>query len=138
MKLLIIALLLVSITSISAQGGYIKLSDSTISQSQLIQDLRQLGIEYLLDRDHQIGHAYLIGCDSKADVDERMRNRIIPLLQEYFYEDLAKVCRLLGEGFIETTKLAPFGRGDDEGEQERIRYRVRASFDQEAYDKLTA
>lgn len=95
-------------------------------------------IEYLLDRDHQIGHAYLIGCDSKADVDERMRNRIIPLLQEYFYEDLAKVCRLLGEGFIETTKLAPFGRGDDEGEQERIRYRVRASFDQEAYDKLTA
>ncbi|GAA0678107.1 hypothetical protein FHT00_003437 [Sphingomonas insulae] len=95
-------------------------------------------IEYLLDRDHQIGHAYLIGCGTKADVDERMRNRIIPLLQEYFYEDLAKVRRLLGDGFIETTKLAPFGRSGDDGEQERVRYRVRRTFDQEAYDKLTA
>ena len=48
-------------------------------------------IEKFLDGDHAIGHAYFIGCRSRADVENIFRRKIRPLLQEYFYEDGARV-----------------------------------------------
>ena len=44
-------------------------------------------IEYLLDKDHLIGHSYFIGVDNWKTLCDRFRNNIIPLLQEYFYND---------------------------------------------------
>lgn len=53
-------------------------------------------IEYLLDRDHCIGHAYLLEVKSIADLRACFRDRIIPLLQEYFFEDWGRIRRVLG------------------------------------------
>jgi 5-methylcytosine-specific restriction protein B len=93
-------------------------------------------IEYLFDREHQIGHAYLINCDSRATVEQAVRHRIIPLLAEYFYEDWSKVATVLGDGqrgalghFISSTRIAaPAGMGDDDAGNERLRWTVNASF----------
>lgn len=56
-------------------------------------------IEKLLDRDHQIGHAYFINKDEITIIDSFYKN-IIPLLQEYFFGDYGKMGLVLGSGFI--------------------------------------
>lgn len=57
-------------------------------------------IEKLLDRDHLIGHSYFIQIYSWEDLKRSMYENIIPLLQEYFYGDYAKIGAILGQGFI--------------------------------------
>lgn len=93
-------------------------------------------IEYLFDREHQIGHAYFTGCTSFAAVEDVMRHKVIPLLSEYFYEDWSKVAAVLGDGpqgpsrFLEARRLtAPPGIAADDFSGERLRWRVKDQFD---------
>lgn len=55
-------------------------------------------ISYLLDRDHQIGHSYLMNWDNydMATLKEVWFDEIIPLLNEYFYSDWDKLQAILG------------------------------------------
>lgn len=63
-------------------------------------------IEYLLDRDHTIGHSYFMKLHKKDDPEEELKlifkNKIIPLLEEYFYGQLHNVGLILGDDFIIT------------------------------------
>lgn len=94
-------------------------------------------IEYLFDREHQIGHAYFTECRDRVDLGEVMRHKIIPLLAEYFYEDWSKVAAVLGDGlgvakahFLEAeTLLPPTGISEDELGGEKLRWSVKAEFD---------
>ncbi len=84
-------------------------------------------VEWLFDRDHQIGHSYFISVKSLDDLDHVMRVKVIPLLVEYFYEDWEKVRAVLndqtGEGcFIIREELpAP---AQAENKEKRWRYSV--------------
>lgn len=53
-------------------------------------------IEFLYDRDHVIGQAYLLSVENINDIVVVFRRKIIPLLQEYFYYDSEKVGMILG------------------------------------------
>jgi 5-methylcytosine-specific restriction endonuclease McrBC GTP-binding regulatory subunit McrB len=54
-------------------------------------------IEFLLDRDHTIGHSYFMRVNSKKELCQVFLNKVIPLLQEYFYNDWEKIQLVLGD-----------------------------------------
>lgn len=62
-------------------------------------------IRILLDRDHQIGHSYFLDIDDAEELMEVFNQKILPLLQEYFYGDYAKIGLVLGKGFVEKEEL---------------------------------
>ena len=57
-------------------------------------------ITYLFDREHTIGHAFFTGLKEEPTVDKLagiFKKSVIPLLQEYFYEDYSKIMLVLGD-----------------------------------------
>lgn len=75
-------------------------ADFGIGFGDIFKDLN-LKIKLLLDRDHQIGHSYFMN-PKNNNVTELKRiwfDRIIPLLNEYFYCDWEKL-KLVVPGFI--------------------------------------
>ena len=63
-------------------------------------------IAVLLDREHQIGHTYFLHVDELPALASTFRTRIMPLLQEYFYDDWEKIRAVLNDnGFVR--KSAP-------------------------------
>jgi 5-methylcytosine-specific restriction protein B len=110
-------------------------------------DLRRLlkaineRIEYLYDRDHTIGHAYFIGVQSLSELDVVFRRKVIPLLQEYFYENWSKVRAVLNDSvgdFIKAQDDIPAGlTAFVDGYDPKLRYRVNSEpFTQSAFAKI--
>jgi 5-methylcytosine-specific restriction protein B len=63
-------------------------------------DIINRRIEYLYDREHTIGHAFFTGLKKNSDIETLagiFENSVIPLLQEYFYEDYSKIQLVLGD-----------------------------------------
>jgi len=90
-------------------------------------------LEKLLNKDHLIGHSYFMWINSIDDLKSAFQNKILPLLQEYFYGDFGKIGLVLGEGFfeplesagIETNLFAPFGEYEVSELLERPIYRLK-------------
>lgn len=62
-------------------------------------------ITVLFDREHTLGHAYLLplkGAPTIETLANILKNNIIPLLQEYFYEDYEKIRLILGDNQKDT------------------------------------
>jgi 5-methylcytosine-specific restriction protein B len=70
-----------------------------ISISQMLSDMNQK-ISVLYDREHTIGHSYFLPLKSNPTIEtlaQIFKDNIIPLLQEYFYDDYAKIRLVLGD-----------------------------------------
>lgn len=80
-----------------AKSEPITTEDGTIIQLGKILEAMNQRIEYLFDRDHTIGHSYLMGVRSLEDLESAFRQKIVPLLQEYFYGDWHKIQLVLAD-----------------------------------------
>jgi len=59
-----------------------------------------LRLEALLDKDHTIGHAWLWDVKDLNGLRSVFSNKILPLLQEFFYNDYEKIALVLGDKFV--------------------------------------
>ncbi len=78
---------------------YDKLNEIDIENINIGKMLKTINerIEYLYDRDHTIGHAYFINVSDMETLANVFKNKILPLLQEYFYDDWEKIRLVLGD-----------------------------------------
>ena len=60
-------------------------------------------ITFLLDREHQIGHSYFIGIRDIGDLAKVFKNDVIPLLQEYFFDNYENIRLVIGD-FVRENK----------------------------------
>ena len=112
---------------------------------QLLLETINERIEVLYDRDHCIGHAYFMK-DGKSiekihQLGEVFRNKIIPLLEEYFFEDWDKIRLVLGDNnkvddlqFIQIDELSKnLFKGDHDLDIENLPKRYSINNDQTAF-----
>lgn len=102
------------------------LSEAQISLITTVFETLNERITALVDRDHQVGHSYFLDLKSMSDLREAWYQEVLPLLQEYFYEDHRRLSAVVGrydgeaqKGFVrieEHTDLL----GDDVGGSEPI------------------
>lgn len=91
-----------------------------VDLKQLLQTINAR-IERLLNRDHVIGHSYFMPIASAENpliaLQHVFANKVLPLLQEYFYGDPAKIGMVLGESFVKVeTNGVPFAKGNWEAD----------------------
>jgi hypothetical protein len=82
------------------QPGLVEENVAGVNLRALLTRLNQR-ITALLDRDHQLGHSYLMDLEDAEALRFAWYHRIVPLLQEYFYNDDRRLCVVLGKAFLE-------------------------------------
>ena len=91
---------------IEMMPDYTQLNSLTVKGINMGALLRTLNdrIEYLYDREHTLGHAFFMTIAKKESDDDRFnelasvfKKKILPLLQEYFFEDWEKIRLILGD-----------------------------------------
>jgi len=80
----------------------ITVEDKIIDIQLMLQTINDR-IEALYDREHTIGHAFFMKLKDEPTVEKLayiFRNNILPLLEEYFFEDWDKITKILGKSNI--------------------------------------
>jgi 5-methylcytosine-specific restriction endonuclease McrBC GTP-binding regulatory subunit McrB len=87
---------------VEMQPDFTLLADVNVGDINIAKMLETLNkrIEVLLDREHTIGHSYLLPLKHEPSLEKLasiFENEIVPLLQEYFYDDYEKIRLVLGD-----------------------------------------
>ena len=79
--------------------GTIEVSGVELKVARMLDVINER-IEYLFDREHTIGHAFFTKLAEDPSIETLagiFEKNVIPLLQEYFYEDYEKIQLVLGD-----------------------------------------
>jgi AAA domain (dynein-related subfamily) len=105
--------------------------DAQIDPAEMLRVVNRR-LEKLLDRDHAIGHAYLLSLRDNPSLEALKRvfkNALLPLLSEYFFGDWGKIGLVLGGEFVKkrdrgAADLADFSHDDRDALAERATYEI--------------
>jgi DNA polymerase III delta prime subunit len=116
----------------SRGDGYIEDGEGGVINLRALLETMNRRIRFLLNRDMTLGHAYFINIRDFSGLQDVLLNQIIPLLQEYFYEDWHRIQLVFGD-------VGPFG---DKLEPQIICHETLnelevLGFDHEDYEDLT-
>jgi 5-methylcytosine-specific restriction protein B len=78
-------------------------------------------IRYIKNEDYRIGQAWIQNCTDFKELKSAFWNKIIPLLQEYFYGDYGKIQGIIGDDFVKDIKRP---EGLSENIPDYIRYEI--------------
>ncbi|WP_299053341.1 AAA family ATPase [uncultured Polaribacter sp.] len=81
--------------------GIITLKDNNTVDLETLLTTINNRIEKLIDKDHKIGHSYFLKVNSEKSLKKAFKNKVIPLLEEYFFGDFGKIGLVLGDSFID-------------------------------------
>ena len=95
-----------------------KINIEDINIGEMLKTINER-IEYLYDRDHTIGHAYFLGVSNMSSLENVFKNKILPLLQEYLYDDWEKIRLVLGDNQKEKTNET---NSDDKQENNKTQF----------------
>lgn len=95
-------------SKVAEQGSVYQKSKNTLEKLDIdlaaMLGMMNARLEKLLDRDHTIGHAYLLPVLGSEKPLQHLReifyNQLIPLLQEYFFDDDTKIRMVIGKSFF--------------------------------------
>jgi len=100
---------LIKTTGTLKPGGIIKNphNGEEINVVKLLNKINER-IEKLIDKDHKIGHSYFMHITNLAELNTAFKDKVIPLLEEYFFGDFGKIGLVLGNSFVERVDHADF------------------------------
>ena len=108
--------------SLISSHGSLKVTSGNINGIDVVKVLETINdrITILIDRDHSIGHSYFMNIKNIEDLRLVFKDKIVPLLQEYFYGDYGKIGLVLGDGFVIHHKKvnSPFASFNYDGKEE--------------------
>lgn len=93
------------ISEVAPNGGIVTIGERQVDLARLLELLNQR-IAALRDNDHQLGHSYFLRVETWKDLSNVMVDRIIPLLQEYFFADYGQLELVVGKGFCRASPRA--------------------------------
>ena len=95
------------IISGSRGDGYIEDGEGGVINLRALLDAMNVRIQFLLNRDLMLGHAYLCKVKDFSALKDVLLNQFIPLLQEYFYDDWHRIQLVMRDVGSGNQKLEP-------------------------------
>lgn len=130
-------------------GISVTVGDKSVDIKEMLDTINQR-IEFLFDREHTIGHAFFMKLKKTENCNITIlasifKKSVIPLLQEYFYEDYEKIRLILGDTgkdkeyqFITSNEVKPSSlfRGGNNHLEKLVQYRINCTEGQDAFMEI--